>query len=89
MDEMQYLRYFSLTTFRSGMVSQATFYKLGSVLPTTNPNAYVQEKHCANKIIRQVGAGTDHIVATDPDGRVWSIYLSNFETVTPLEVIMK
>lgn len=87
-DEMQYARFFTLYTYHPGCVSQNTFFKLGGVLPTTNPYAYTEERQCSGHIVRKIGKGISNIHVIRDDGTVWNINLDNFESVTPMEVKM-
>ena len=64
-------------------------FKCGPVKKGGNePYCYTQEKQCAGHICRRVGKGDDTIHVVRDDGTCWTISLSNFETITPLKVIV-
>lgn len=91
MSEMKALRFVSTTL---GMMPGEEFckgnmFKCGEVKKGGNePYCYTQEKQCAGHICRRIGQGIYNVEVIRDDGTVWGIDLRNFETITPLIVII-
>ena len=86
MRKTEYLRYVTLTGITVGSISTCEFYQLGSVLESSNPNAYVQEKRVENTIVRKIGNGVRYVNVVDNKGYFWKIGLDCFTSIEPIKV---
>ena len=91
MDEFKAMRF---VTTSLGMMSGREFckgnmFKCGEVKKGGNePYCYTQEKQCAGHICRKIGKGIENVHVIRDDGTCWTINLKNFETITPLIVMI-
>lgn len=79
MEYLKVLRYCTSNSIRYGK-SYMKFVQLGNALHG------IEELQVQNQIVRCLGSYIDRVQVIRNDGTVWAVYLSNFDSVTPVNV---